>query len=157
MNKWVKCSFLGCACWSCHGLDTGPPQLSFSDSWIKAAAEHGLVRFSTSAGEGSYPCTLVWKRLLTGMRPLLSNSMPTLSRPRFWVNGLLPMQTSRTSHVSVSFFPPAAATTLQRQTLTFTNCPTLEACFSSPRQLTPRLSCRRASWWPPGLWCSAWT
>lgn len=57
--------------------------------------------------------TLVWKRLLTGMRPLLSSSMPTLSRPRFWVKGRLPMQTSSTSQVRVSFFPPAAASTLK--------------------------------------------
>lgn len=57
--------------------------------------------------------TLVWKRLLTGMRPLLSSSMPTVSRPRFWVKGRLPMQTSSTSQVRVSFFPPAAASTLK--------------------------------------------
>lgn len=60
-----------------------------------------------------YLGTLVWKRLLTGMRPLLSSSIPTFSRPKFWVKGRLPMQTSSTSQVRVSFFPPAAASTLK--------------------------------------------
>ncbi|KFD52498.1 hypothetical protein M514_06695 [Trichuris suis] len=46
--------------------------------------------------------TDVWKRSFTGMRPLSSSFMPTFSKPRFVVYGLLPTDTSSTSHSSSS-------------------------------------------------------
>lgn len=146
----------------------GPRSVSVCPStWGQPPAPQMLTghMVSGSSLSSGYLGTLVWKRLLTGIRPLLSSSMPTESRPRFWVKGRLPIQTSSTSHVKVSFFPPAAASTLKHANRhsskqlvspqTQTGSWRTVGGDSRSAGLTPRRSCHQASWWPPELWYRA--
>lgn len=54
-----------------------------------------------------YLGTIVWKRPLTGTRPLSSNTMPTCSKPRLFVYGRRPTLTKTTSQATSSLELPS--------------------------------------------------
>lgn len=62
---------------------------------------------TTCCLSNTYLGTIVWKRPLTGTRPLSSKTMPTDSKPRLFVYGLRPTLTSTTSAVTSSLALPS--------------------------------------------------